>query len=431
MKETDAKYTLTDPTEVMAFLTLLLDWGSTSANAWHSHSSCTGWSPKQQAPPPPPQAQTSTPLGSLECKQNGHMLGSTTSDHAQDHGDDLQDDLQHPAGQYLHGCKGGDDVQTSPKEEVMQEGAVLSNSSPPSPGHSPTAFARVRQFHGLPASSDRAMPASQWLTKPDAPAPAKLETAAPMAQATHAQAQAESGPESRCESPAAAQAAGQEAVDEYRRMVGRDATGYRQTRRPSRDVCVKLMEAQGRPPTSKDVEQASNGGEAREEEASPPPSRPSLDHYLGQPYKAAEDSESGEAGHMGRWDSGEGVMPEKEVVRYSNSTDALQGARSSGEHSMASMPPYHNTGHPGQRLPEGKRLTALLLDKLQGHDAQRATGDEALSPPGLSSNSTSSMAGYQSPFESLAHEALSASEDTESIIAEIGSVASINLAPSR
>lgn len=425
MKETDAKYTLTDPTEVMAFLTRLLKWGCTPDNAWHSHKSCTGWSPKQQASPPPTQPQPSTSPGPLGHHQNGHMLDDA-SDHARGH----RDDPQHPAERHYHDSKSGDHGQPSPK--ATQAEAATSSSSPPSPGHSPTAFARVRQFHGLPASSDRAMPASQWLTKTNSVTPSKLEAAAAMAQATPAQVQAESVPESPCQSSAAAEAAGQESLDEYSRMAGSNSAGCRQSRRPSRDACVKLMEAQGRPPTGKEGEQAADGEERRAEEAVTPPSRTSLDHYLCQPYKATEDGESGEeAGHLGRWDAGEGVMPEKEVAQNSRTIDVLQDARSSGEHSMASMPPYHNPTHAGQRLPEGKRLTALLLDKLQGHDAQRPSLDEALSPPGLSSNSTSSMAGYQSPFESFAHEPLSASEDAESIRTEIGSGASINLASSR
>lgn len=424
MKETDAKYTLTDPTEVMAFLTLLLKWGSTPDNAWHSHKSCTGWSPKQQAPPPPNRPQPSTPPGPLGHQQNGHMLDDT-SENAQDH----RDDLQHPSERHSHESDNGAHVEASPT--ATQAEAATSTSSPSSPGHSPTAFARVRQFHGLPASSDRAMPASQWLTKTDS-VTSKLEADPTMAQTTSGPSQAESGPESPCQSSAAAPAASQNSSDEYSRMAGSNSAGCRQTRRPSRDVCVKLMEAQGRPPTGMEGAQASDGEEGRAAGAVTPPSRTSLDHYLCQPHKATEDGESGEkAGHMGRWEAGEGVMPEKEVAHNSRTIDALQDARSSGEHSMASMPPYHSPTHAGQRLPEGKRLTALLLDKLQGHDVQRPSLDEALSPPGLSSNSTSSMAGYQSPFESLAHEALSASEDAESIKAEIGSSASINLASSR
>ncbi|KAK9804720.1 hypothetical protein WJX72_001803 [[Myrmecia] bisecta] len=35
-KATQAKYTLRDPAEVMAFLTALVDWGYTSSNAWHN-----------------------------------------------------------------------------------------------------------------------------------------------------------------------------------------------------------------------------------------------------------------------------------------------------------------------------------------------------------------------------------------------------------
>ena len=165
------------------------------------------------------------------------------------------------------------------------------------------------------------------------------------------------------------------------------------------------------------------------EGASTPPSRTSLDHYLQQPYKALEDSDGSEAGHMGDWGSGEGVLQDSEVAQHSKSRDALQDASSDGRHSMATMSPVDNA-RSRNAIPEGKRLTALLLDKLQGHEGQRASGDEAMSPPGLSSNSNS-MAGYQSPFESLANEGMSVSEDTDSVKAEVGSVASLKLAPSK
>ena len=424
MKETYAKYTLTDPTEVMSFLTLLLQWGATPDNAWHSHKSCTGWSLKQkQAPPPPTQCLDCALSSPFSHVQHSHMAHATTSDYPKEQLDHLQDDLQHLRQHDQHSVEGGN---TQATQQVQAKHDPPAPSS--SPLHSPTAFARVRQFHGLPASSDRAMPASQWLIKPDSVSHSKpdSESASPTEQL-----KAESGHESPLQS-SAAEPAGDQAGVEYSQMVGGNAAGVSQPQTVSRGGSGKQIEAEGRPPTGKEDEQATGQEDEGAEEAATPPPRTSLDHYLRQPFKASEgDDESTEAGHMGHWDAGEGVMPEREVAQHSHSRNALQEARSSGEHSMASMPPFQGA-RPGHRMPEGKRLTALLLDKLQGHDSARPGGDEGTSPPGLSSHSTSSLAGYQSPFESLANEGgLSVSEDTDSIKAEIGSVPSLNLAPSK
>ena len=43
MKATDARYTLRDSSEVMAFLERLVAWGSTPANGWHAARQCLGW----------------------------------------------------------------------------------------------------------------------------------------------------------------------------------------------------------------------------------------------------------------------------------------------------------------------------------------------------------------------------------------------------
>ena len=414
MKETDAKYTLADPTEVMAFLTLLLKWGATPDNAWHTHHSCTGWSLKQ---PTPPDSAHPSPL---DIKDQDSHVPDGTPDHAQEHQDHLQDDLHHPQRDQ-HIVKGSN-------VEAKREPAASLHSAW-TPGHSPTAFARVRQFHGMSASSDRAMPASQWATKTDSLSHPKLESES----AASEQPQADSGRESPYQSSAAGQAGDQEGHNEYGRLVGRETAGGRQVHTVSKAACGKQIEAEGRPPTGKEVH-SSNDEEGGAEGAPTPAQRPSLDHYLCQPYKASEFGEGSGAGHMGRWDAGEGVMSAREVAHHSSSSlgglAAVQEAQGSGQAGMASMPPVHSA-RPGQRMPEGKRLTALLLDKLQGHDAQRPGGNECVSPPGLSSNSTSSVPnGYQSPFESLANEGFSVSEDTDSIKAEIGSIASINLAPS-
>ena len=426
MKETDAKYTLTDPTEVMAFLTLLLQWGATLDNAWHSHKSCTGWSLKQQhAPPPPTEPHDSAQPSRKQESPLAHATSEKAHAHAQDHSDHLQEDLKQQCQQNFSALE-GNHAQASQQVEAKHDAPATPSISL----HSPTAFARVRQFHGLPASSDRAMPASQWLTKTDSLTNSKPDTQS-ASPTQHLQAEAGHKSLGGLRSSAAEPADDQAGLDEYSQMVGSSAAGIRQLQTVGRGVGGKQIQAEGRPPTGKEVEEAS-GQEAEIAEASTPPPRTSLDHYLRQPYKASvEDDESSEAGHMGHWDAGEGIMPEREVAQLSRSRDALHEARSSGEHSMASMPPFQDA-RPGQRMPEGKRLTALLLDKLQGHDSARSGGDEGTSPPGLSSHSTSSMAGYQSPFESLANEGgFSASEDTDSIRAEIGSVASINLAPSK
>jgi hypothetical protein len=43
MKATDARYTLQDSGEVMAFLERLVRWGGTPANGWHAARQCLGW----------------------------------------------------------------------------------------------------------------------------------------------------------------------------------------------------------------------------------------------------------------------------------------------------------------------------------------------------------------------------------------------------
>ena len=43
MKATDARYTLQDSGEVMAFLERLVRWGGTPANGWHAAHQCLGW----------------------------------------------------------------------------------------------------------------------------------------------------------------------------------------------------------------------------------------------------------------------------------------------------------------------------------------------------------------------------------------------------
>ncbi len=57
VKPTEASYTLRDPHEVLTFLTKLVEWGQTSANAWHQNESCIGW------------ALNTGPI--MPCSQNG------------------------------------------------------------------------------------------------------------------------------------------------------------------------------------------------------------------------------------------------------------------------------------------------------------------------------------------------------------------------
>ncbi|KAL0045650.1 hypothetical protein WJX82_000668 [Trebouxia sp. C0006] len=205
MKDTDAKYTLTDPSEVMAFLTRLVEWGDTPDNAWHTHHSCTGWSLKQQssshAPPPPPTdpaASTSSSHVSTD-RPDSPKADVTLNSKSQSHSSDPQH-------------RNSDREQSS-----------LTSSTGSSPGHSPTsgsAFATMRQFHGLPVAagtSDRAMPASQWLTKTDAFSQPKPEDAPPPVDKAPSEAAAAVCPEGACEN----QAGGSQqdtAEDEYSQM---------------------------------------------------------------------------------------------------------------------------------------------------------------------------------------------------------------------
>ena len=121
-----------------------------------------------------------------------------------------------------------------------------------------------------------------------------------------------------------------------------------------------------------------------------------------------------------------------------NAADGIEQASHTGQWDKAVTESSLSSSHhqPKQAaksdkgIPDGKRLTALLLDKLEGHEGHHASDDDAddASPPGISNDGESSLAGYQSPFESLAHEALM--EETDSVKAEDGSVKSFNMAPS-
>ena len=171
-----------------------------------------------------------------------------------------------------------------------------------------------------------------------------------------------------------------------------------------------------------------------EEEDLAPPARSSLDHYLRQPLKAshtADDSgmtDEPQSDRMGEWDTPSIQLDASSAAR---SPSKPQGSPNRG---FATKPSGARQGFEGsgKMLPDGKRLTALLLDKLQGHEghlpSRQDSGSGPVSPTGHSHShdSGSSMAGYQSPFESLAYEVRS--EGTDSVKAEDGSVKSFSMA---
>ncbi len=388
MKDTDAKYTLTDPSEVMAFLTRLVEWGDTPDNAWHTHHSCTGWSLKQQppshAPPPPPtDSAVSTPASHISTDRPDSLKADAT-------------------------LNGKSESHSSGHQHRDREQSSLTSSTGSSPGHSPKsglAFATVRQFHGLPVAagtSDRAMPASQWLTKTDAFSQPKPEHVPPPGDTVPSEAAAAVCPEGVCVNQAGSNQ--QDTVeDEYSQMgfVKEGLSSHDQ--QEAEAAGTGSIEAEGRPPTAA----------ACEEEGSAPLSRSSLDHYLNQTVKPAErnnaDDGIASASHMGQWD-------------YAGTESSL-----SINHHQPKQAAKSDKG-----IPDGKRLTALLLDKLEGHEGHHASVDDdandGASPPGIGNDGESSLTGYQSPFESLAHEALM--EETDSVKAEDGSIKSLNMAPS-
>ena len=127
--------------------------------------------------------------------------------------------------------------------------------------------------------------------------------------------------------------------------------------------------------------------------------RTSLDHYL-----------TPEASSSQAW------QPEQDAVaKPSHVQETLPTAGSKGTVS-------------GQQLDKnGEHLTALLLDKLHGHAARPSDQEEVTSPPALTSNDSGSLAGYRSPFESLASSGLP--EEADSVQTEYGSSASLRVMP--
>lgn len=350
MKDTDAKYTLTDPSEVMAFLTCLVEWGDTSNNAWHTHHSCTGWSFKQQppshAPPPPPT------VSAVSASSSRIRTGS----------DSLKPDVT---------LNGESESHSSGHQQRDREQSSLTSSSGSSPGHSPnssSAFATVRHFHGLPVAagtSDRAMPAAQWLTKTDAFSEPKAEHAPATEDAAPSEAAAVVCLEGACEN----QAGGNQqdtAGDEYRQMGFVKEGLSTCDQQEAESAGTGSIEAEGRPPTAA----------AYEEEGSAPPSRSSLDHYLNQTVKPAEGNHADD-----------GIAPASHIRQWDNESPL------SNSHHQTKQAAKSDKG-----IPDGKRLTTLLLDKLEGHEGHHASqDDDDASPHGISHDGKSSLAGHQSP----------------------------------
>ncbi|CAL8462723.1 g2256 [Coccomyxa elongata] len=77
-KPTEAVYTLRDPTEVQAFLSKIISWGHTPANAWHQKQSCTGWAMDPSVGPPLTNGYLShTSSGELPGSEEGEKALST------------------------------------------------------------------------------------------------------------------------------------------------------------------------------------------------------------------------------------------------------------------------------------------------------------------------------------------------------------------
>ncbi len=389
-KDTDAKYTLTDPSEVMAFLTRLVEWGDTPDNAWHTHHSCTGWSLKQQPPTHAPATPPTIPA-----------VSTSASHISTDRPDCIKTDVT---------LDGESQSHSSGHQHRDREQSSLTSLTGSSPGHSPnsgSAFATVRQFHGLPVAagtSDRAMPASQWLTKTDAFSQPKPEHAQTPVDTAPSEAAAVC-PEGACEN----QAGGNQqdtAEDEYSQMGFVKEGLSNRTQKEAEAAGTGSIEAEGRPPTAA----------ASEEEGSAPPSRSSLDHYLNQTVKPAEGS-----------DADDGNAPASRMRQWDNAVTLHCESSPSNSHHQPKQAAQFDKGNP-----DVKRLTALLLDKLEGHEGHHASDDDDddddASPHGISNDGESSLAGYQSPFESLANEGVF--EETNSVKAENGSVKSLNMAPS-
>ena len=297
----------------MAFLTQLVQWGSTKDNAWHAKQSCTGWQLKASSPstnnaavlPEPQTVQTAAPEGA------SHHYSSQ----------------QQP----LHS---------------RQDAAAATQEAPPC-----TSQTGLGEGSQQVADRQSDLPQSQIPLVPNVPAqPGAYRQADTLANAatTNDRRQAE------CEQPT---------------VSGNNPLGSSDFKR-----------------------RAARSGDMYDAR------RTSLDHYL-----------SPEASSSQTW------QPEQDTVPKS---------------SQETLPSAGNKGSVlGQQIDKnGERLTALLLNKLHGHAAHSSDQEEVSSPPALTSNDSGSMAGYRSPFESLASYGLP--EEADSVQAEHGSSASLRMMPS-
>lgn len=325
-KPTDAKFTLKDPSEVMAFLTRLVQWGSTQDNAWHAKQSCTGWALKASGPS----------TSNTDAAAPSHTAADSIVDEVSTSYNDIPTNRTHSS---QHNQQQHSDNGAAAHSMHMTDAAAGTSGSLQSQTGSHNSVLGMHQ----PAFST---------TSPFAePSTSEARTSTSHASVPHATG---SGSSRAAQTPSGVS----------------DGTplGYADFRR----------EATG----SADVHDAR---------------RASLDHYL-----SPEDSSSR------AW------QPEPD----------LASSRQQG------FPGDSSKGGAHQQLSDknGERLTALLLDKLHGHAAQSVDHEDVGSPPAVTSNDSGSMAGYRSPFESLA--SYGVPEDAESIHAEHGSAASLRVMPS-
>ena len=323
-KPTDAKFTLKDPSEVMAFLTRLVQWGNTHDNAWHAKQSCTGWALKASGPS----------TSNTDAAASAHTAAGSIADEVSTSYSNIPANRTHSS---QHNQQQHSDNDAAADSMHMTDAAAGTSGRL----HSQTGSHNSAQGH-QPASSN---------TSPfGEPSTSEARTSTSHASVPHA-----------------------------------TGSGYsRDTQTPSGMSGAPLGYADFR---------REGTGSADVHDAR----RASLDHYL-----SPEDSSSR------AW------QPEPD----------LASSRQQG------FPGDSSKGSAHQQLSDknGERLTALLLDKLHGHAAQSADHEDVGSPPAVTSNDSGSMAGYRSPFESLA--SYGVPEDAESIHAEHGSAASLRVMPS-
>lgn len=297
-KPTDAKFTLSDPSEVMTFLEQLVHWGSTADNAWHQAQSCTGWALKPErassqsnSPKAPPPAATSADAAASRPRQrpddapaNGRLAADGASASISDRHNDT-------AGEEDSGSRGSH--STAPSQ--------LSKS--------------VRPKQGVPGPATDSMHSTQGRPPTNS---------------------------------------------------GTDSLEFAEFRRPS--LNAGMFDAR----------------------------RTSLDHYL----------TSSEASFTEPQQQHQDSVPTGNVSQHSLTNEHVKEDISDKTLDK-----------------NGERLTALLLDKLHGHASHPVEQEDANSLPAATSNDSGSMAGYRSPFESLA--SYGVPEEIDSVHAEHGSAASL------